>query len=564
MLRKLYVRNYALIDELEIQFSDSMNIITGETGAGKSILLGALSLILGQRANNVALPSDNQKCIVEGTFYIKPYYLQSFFEENGLDYDDETVLRREVTVSGKSRAFINDTPVHLPLLKQLSEQLVSLHAQHQTLHLYDANYHLFIIDALAKHSDLLDQYRQNHTQYRQNQQGLKAMEEKLWHLQKDHDYVVFQLNELAEARLENADEQEALEQELDKLNNAEAIKKNLSESVFCIEDDESSVLRQLNRIKSLLNGIVRYGAAYEEIKQRIDSVCIELRDVANELSGQESDILIDPERASDISERLNLLFRLQKKHGVRTVQELMDLEADLAGRNLSADQLKDDIAQQRKQIEIQRKKLLEQARQISANRVAQFPTIEKRINDLLADVGMPKASIQMAHQTLVGDAFSTTGIDEIELLFAANKGSQPSELRKVASGGELSRLMLCIQSLLADNTALPTLIFDEIDTGISGEVALKVGVQMQKLAAKHQVVCITHLPQIASRGNRHIFVYKDEHSDKTISRIKTLNDQERVTEIAKMLSGDQPTSAAIANAKALLRQKEENTKATLI
>jgi DNA repair protein RecN (Recombination protein N) len=554
MLKKLYVQNYALIDRLDIHFADGMNIITGETGAGKSILLGALSLILGQRVNNAALPSNDQKCVVEGTFSIADYCLQAFFAENEIDYDHETILRREITASGKSRAFVNDTPVHLPILKQLSEQLVSLHAQHQTLHLYDANYHLFIIDALANHPETLTQYKQSFATYRQQQTQLNKLEIQRQQAQKDADYIAFQLNELAEARLENPNEQDELDRELDKLNNAESIKNALAESVYSLDDSDFSVLQQLKTIKNALNGIARYSADYEELAQRIDSTSIELRDLVRELSNAENNIQIDPNRAAEISERLNILLRLQKKHQVQNLRELMQVEADLAARNQSIAHLDDSILQLRQTLARQRQEIIVAATQISTQRQQQFATLEQQINELLAQVGMPKAAIKVAHRLLSEDALTANGMDDIELLFAANKGNTPAELRKVASGGELSRLMLCIQSLLAAHTALPTLIFDEIDTGISGEVALKVGVLMQKLALSHQVICITHLPQIAAKGNRHFFVYKDDsRDDRTLSRIKTLAPDERVMEIAKMLSGDQPGQSAIANAKDLLR-----------
>lgn len=556
MLKKLYVQNYALIDRLDIHFSDGMNIITGETGAGKSILLGALSLIFGQRANNTALPNNNEKCVVEGTFQIADYHLQGFFADNELDYDPETVIRREVTASGKSRAFINDTPVNLPLLKLLSEQLVSLHAQHQTLHLYDANYHLFIIDALANHADALTQYKQLFAAYRRHQTRLNELEEKRRQAQKDADYILFQLNELAEAKLDNPNEQDELDQELDRLNNAENIKKALLESVYNLEDSDLSVLQQLKTIKNSLNGIARYSPDYEELSQRIEVVCIELKDIAAELATAENDIQIDPERAADISDRISIFLRLQKKHQAQNLKELMLIEAHLAQRNESVAHLEEEITQLHQNINQQRRDLTATALQISAQRQQQFPVLEHKINDLLAQVGMPKAMVKVAHRSLADDALTNNGIDDIEILFAANKGSVPAELRKVASGGELSRLMLCIQSLLAAHTALPTLIFDEIDTGISGEVALKVGILMQKLAQSHQVVCITHLPQIAAKGSRHFFVYKDDsHDDRTLSRIKTLAPEERVIEIAKMLSGDSPGHSAIANAQELLRSK---------
>lgn len=549
MLQKLYVKNYALIDELELVLTNHLNIITGETGAGKSIIIGALSLILGQRVNNAAINNNKEKCVVEGAFSIGSYQLESFFEENGLDYEVETIIRREVLPSGKSRAFVNDTPVTLDILQALCEQLVSLHAQHQTLHLHDTGYHLHIIDTLANHAPLLNQYGELFKTYRKNQNRLQQLEKDYAQYQKDLDYTLFQLNELEEAKLGDPHEQDALEKELSQLNHAEAIKQGLLQSVMALDEQELSVMQQLRLVNDLLSDIVRYAPAVEPLLERIESVSIELQDICNELGLLEGDIVMDPERASEINERLNVIFKLQKKHRLNSISDLLHLQTDLQKQVQSVEQSDEEIKALRGSIAKDHAQLLLLSGQISQQRKQQLPVFEQQINSLLAEVGMPNALVKMAHSQT---ALSSNGVDNVEVLFTANKGLPPAELRKVASGGELSRLMLCIQSLMADNTALPTLIFDEIDTGISGEVALKVGKVMQKLSKGHQVICITHLPQIASKGNTHFFVYKQLGSDRTFTGIRQLSPDERVVEIAKMLSGDEPGQMALANAKELL------------
>jgi len=551
MLQRLFIKNYALIDRLDISLSAKLNMITGETGAGKSIILGALSLILGQRANLTALKSQKAKCIVEGTFDIEAYQLQPFFDAAELDYEIPTIIRREITPSGKSRAFINDTPVRLNVLKELGEKLINLHAQHQTLHLYDAQYHLHIIDTLAAHNSLIADYQTAFRAYQKKQNTLKKLINSQRQLQKDLDYLSFQLNELQAASLQDANEQEQLEQELLQLNNADTIKQALLESTHNLEEHDFAILTTLNTIQGSLGSIAEFSVTVAQLNERIDSVIIELQDINGELAQIEGEVVVDEERANEVDERLNLIYRLQKKHQVDNIADLMAIEADLAKRVAMVENSDEAIAQLQKELKQENKALMATAQQISTNRKQQIPLFEQQINDLLTQVGMPNATIK-TQQTRLKE-LALYGIDEVEVLFAANRGSGHDELRKVASGGELSRLMLCIQSLMADNMALPTLIFDEIDTGISGEVAQKVGKVMEDLAEKHQVICITHLPQMASKGNHHFFVYKDDTEERTISRIKQLNKQERITEIAKMLSGDQPGKMALANAKELLK-----------
>lgn len=552
MLNKLYIKNYALIEEVDITFSQKMTIITGETGAGKSILLGALSLILGQRADTGVLHNAKSKCIVEGTFDITSYKLKPFFEKAELDYEPITHIRREITPSGKSRAFINDTPVRLNTLKSLSDQLVNLHAQHQTLHLYDAQYQLFLIDTLARHFTLLNGYKTDYRAYTANCRKCASLEAQNAQLQRDLDYLLFQLSELEEADLDNADEQDALEQELDQLNNAETIKSSLLESVYLLEENEPSIIEQLHTIKAKLAETASYHPLIAELNDRLNSVIIELQDINGELSNLGETAEMDPQRTEIISERLNTIYRLQKKHQVSTVAELIDIQNNLQEQSQSINDLEAEIQALQKMITAQKKQLLKKAQQISANRKKQIPVFEKKVGQMLAKVGMPNARLQPIQKTLPANTFNINGIDDIELLFSANKGSRPAELRKVASGGELSRLMLSIQSLIAANTTLPTLLFDEIDTGISGEVALKVGNVLKKLATNHQVICITHLPQIASKADAHYFVYKKDTANRTLTQVKALSHPERIVEIAKMLSGDKPGQMALANAKELI------------
>lgn len=552
MLQKLLVKNYAIIEHSEVQFSERLSIITGETGAGKSILLGALSLILGNRADTHVLMDNKKKCVIEGTFAIQALKLQAFFDATDLDYEDTTIIRREITPSGKSRAFVNDTPIRLTELRKLGALLIDLHSQHQTLHLQNSDYQLFIIDTLANHQKKLNSYQTLFKTYQRNQRKLKALEEQDAQLKRDLDYILFQLNELLEANLEDANEQEALEKELAQLNNAEAIQQALQESSYMIEEQELSVMEQLNTIQSSLANIQSFSKDFEQLAERIDSLCIELRDINGELTALENTVVMDPERAEEINERLNLFYRLQNKHQVQNLEELIAIRNQLQSQNQSADQLEAEMKQLQQLLGQQKQQLIAKAQQISDKRKKQIPIFEKKVHQMLTRVGMKTAKIQVDQRLLPTDKLTLNGMDEITLLFAANKGSRPTELRKVASGGELSRLMLCIKSLIAHNTALPTLVFDEIDTGISGEVALKVGQVMEELAAAHQVICITHLPQIASKGETHFFIYKDHSQAHTVSKVRSLNGKDRIVAIAQMLSGDKPGEMALANAKELL------------
>jgi DNA repair protein RecN (Recombination protein N) len=551
MLSQLKVQNFALIKDLNIRFHQQMNIITGETGAGKSILLGALGLILGDRADVKALGSINEKCIVEGTFDIKGYGLEDFFTENELDYDDTTLVRREITEAGKSRAFINDTPVPLTVLKELGSQLVSLHSQHETLELNDRNFQLSVVDSFAGHFSLLKEYKEAYRKYRTTESKLNALLADEEAAKKDIDYSAFLYNELAEAGLQ-ADEQDQLEKEQELLSHAEEIKQSASNTYHLLSESEMPVVDLLNQAKNILAPASKNDERLEALSKRIDSAIIDLKDVANELNTISDTIHADDERLFTINQRLQLIYNLQKKHQCNTIEELLVIEQQLAAK-IDAASGRDEEIQQLTEACLQlRRKLNEMAATISHNRSQQTAPIQNNVAQVLQQVGMPNAIIEVSVAPLPDGELNETGSDVISFLFSSNPGSPLQPLNKVASGGELSRLMLAIKSLVADNVKLPTLIFDEIDTGISGEVAGKTGRVMKNLAHNHQIICVTHLPQIAGTGHRHFFVYKDIKNNTTETHMKPLSDAERVEEIAKMISGDSPSASALASARELL------------
>ncbi|RVT98316.1 DNA repair protein RecN [Mucilaginibacter limnophilus] len=549
MLQRLTINNYALIDNLDISFDNGLNILTGETGAGKSIILGALSLILGQRAESRYFFNQQKKCVIEGQFKIDGFHLKSFFEENDFDYEAETVLRREITADGKSRAFVNDTPVNLTSLKQLGERLIDIHSQHATLEINDAGFQLLVIDAQAKSDALLNTYQQRFKQYKNETARLKQLTEENDKAKADLDYYQFQYDELEKADLV-ADEQEQLEQELYALNHAEEIKRNLLAVAYVLQDSEAAALNQLKEAAQQLSNLSKYNPQIEELHTRLGSTIIEIKDIAAEVENIEQRTFTDEARAEEINTRLSMIYNLQKKHRVTTNAELLQIQDDLSGKLQQALFGDEAIEKLQKEIAAIKAELQKLADELSDKRAKAIPAIEQQVVATLAEMGM-KDSVLKVELSTVAD-FTKTGTDNVRFLFSANKGHAPGEMSKVASGGELSRLMLGIKSLIAQNTALPTIIFDEIDTGVSGEVASKVGTIMERLAANLQVITITHLPQIAGKGESHYFVYKDNESATTYTRIKKLNQQERILEIAKMLSGDKPGESAIQNAKELL------------
>lgn len=560
MLQKLTINNYALIDNLEIGFDSGLNILTGETGAGKSIILGALSLILGQRAESKYFFNQQKKCVIEGTFKISGFHLADFFEENDLDYETETVLRREISADGKSRAFVNDTPVNLTALKQLGEKLIDIHSQHATLEINDPEFQLLVVDSVARHSDLLFDYQTKFRAYKKSLSKLNQLIAESDKAKADLDYFQFQFDELEKGALV-ADEQEHLELELNTLNNAEEIKRNLLSANYLLQDGEIAALIQLKEAGQALGSIEKYNPAVAELHQRINSTIIELKDIAAEIEGIEQHTFIDEARAEEVNTRLSMIYNLQKKHRVSTNAELLQIQEELSEKIQQALFSDEAIEKLQKQIATDKAELEKLAAQLSVNRQKAIPDIEKQVLATLAEMGMGNSMLsieQTPPPPPKGGADSpkavlmATGIDHIKFLFSANKGHALAEMSKVASGGELSRLMLSIKSIVAQYTALPTIIFDEIDTGVSGEVANKVGQIMERLAQNLQVITITHLPQIASKGQSHYFVYKDDSEASTFTRIKQLNNDERVLEIAKMLSGDKPGESALQNARELL------------
>ena len=555
MLQKLAISNYALIDDLEISFDKGLNILTGETGAGKSIILGALSLILGQRAESRYFFNQQKKCVIEGTFQINGFELKNFFEENDLDHEAETILRREITADGKSRAFVNDTPVNLTVLKQLGERLIDIHSQHATLEINDPEFQLLVVDSVANHEALLTDYRSKFRTYKKDAAKLQQLIADSDKAKADLDYYQFQFDELEKAKLD-ADEQEKLEQELYALNNAEEIKRSLLAACYLMQEGETAAIIQLREATHHLSILEKFNPEIADLHERLKSTLIELKDISSEIENIEQRTHTDEARAADINERLSLIYNLQKKHRVNTIPELLGLQNELSEKIQQAVHGDEEIEKLQKQIAAEKAELEQLAKQLSTNRTKAIPQIEKQVIETLAEMGMADSSLKINQAPMPpkgGDSgLGPDGSDVVNFLFSANKGHALAEMSKVASGGELSRLMLSIKSLIAQHTALPTIIFDEIDTGVSGEVANKVGVIMERLANNLQVITITHLPQIASKGQTHYFVYKDNAAATTYTRIKQLDKQERIVEIAKMLSGDKPGDSALQNARELL------------
>ena len=550
MLQRLAIRNYALIDTLDIDFSKELNILTGETGAGKSIILGALSLLLGQRAESKYFFNQEKKCVIEGAFKIDDYHLKQFFEEKDLDYEAETVLRREISLDGKTRAFINDTPVTVAILKQVGEQLIDIHSQHATLAINTESFQLLVLDTLCNHASLLAEYQQALGQHKQLTKKLKELELALSEAISAQEYIQYQFEELEKAGLQ-ANEQEDLEQELKSLTHAEEIKRNLSAALFLLSNGEQTSIAQLKEAVQLSKAIEKYATGIQPLIERLQSSLIELKDIAAELERLAQGTSINEARTNMISERLDILYTLQKKHRVSTVSDLLVLRDQFAAQLQQLVSGEEEITRLQQEERVLKSTLVALAQQLSTNRKQVIPALEQQVQEALTTVGMPHAQLRVSQETDI-NLLNLTGADRIQFLFSANKGQEPMPMNKVASGGELSRLMLCIKSLIAKKTALPTIIFDEIDTGISGEIALKVGAIMEQMAQNMQVITITHLPQIASKKGKHFSVFKNEMGQQTTTGIKSLDSNERILEIAKMLSGEQPSASAMEHAKELL------------
>lgn len=550
MLRSLNIQNYALIDAVEVIFPDNLAIITGETGAGKSILLGALSLILGQRAETELVNDKSKKCIVEGRFRSNNPRIKNFFANNDLDYEEDVLIRREISPEGKSRAFINDTPVNLSQLKGLASMLIDIHSQHENLLLNESDFQLSVVDAYSAHQKLLDEYRQQFIKYRSVSRELEDSITQENEARKEKDYLDFQLKEMEEANLETGEEKR-IEEELDLLNNAEQIKTQLLSSSGILSAGDENVISSLQEIKNKLSIIASYNATLTELVQRLGSSIVELKDIAAEIEGLEEKIHHDPEKAGQLTERLETIYRLAQKHRVKTVEELLGIQHEISTRLQNISSLEDKITklqEEKKKLEESINKL---AVKITAGRKKIIPNLEKDIQSNLTGLGMPNAQLKI--ELLPLEQYSASGMDAVKFLFSANKGKELREVEKVASGGEMSRLMLVIKALIAKLSDMPTIIFDEIDTGVSGNVAGKIAELVLKISSSMQVIMITHLPQIASRGNTHFLVYKEDHKDKTVTLIKQLKPEERVEEIARMISMGKPGSAALKTASELLQ-----------
>jgi DNA repair protein RecN (Recombination protein N) len=553
MITSLSIENFALIEKMAIQFPDGFSTITGETGAGKSILLGALALVLGKRADLSSLKNQNEKCVIEAIFSIKNYQLQEFFQSNDLDYEDETIIRREILPSGKSRAFINDTPVNLQILIDLSASLIDVHSQNQTLELHQDEYQFQIIDAVAQNFELVNQYQSILKEYKKAKSQLSTKQNELASSTKEQDYNLFLLTELNDAKLDNIDFLE-IESEFDKLNNVEFIKEQLVNALSILSNEELGTIEHLKGVKSNIQKIANFSSEFESIFERISSVLIELADIDNELKIQAESLVSNPEQLELLNQKIQLINSLQKKHFVNSIEELIEIKNNLSNKFISVSELEIEI----KEIEAELLKLITQldnlSLQIHENRSKAVPKLIENLKSILHLLGMPNANFQI--QITQTNTYFQNGKDQIELLFAANKGSNFGLLKKVASGGEMSRIMFAVKSILAapakNNIQLPTIIFDEIDTGVSGEIAHKMAEIMHKMGEFMQVLSITHLPQIASKGKHHFKVFKQDVGNKTITNITKLNDEERVVEIAQMLSGSQITESALNNAKELL------------
>ncbi len=552
MLKNLEIKNYALIQNLSIDLDRGLNIITGETGAGKSILLGALGLIMGKRADSKVLFDPANKCVVEAKFDLSDLDLYSFFESNELDYDNDLVLRREISTAGKSRAFINDTPTTLDVLQELADNLVDLHQQFDTLAMHKQKFQIEAIDALANNEAELIEYKKNYALYKAAQKKLNQLKSLSHDAHKELDYITFQWKEINEAKLV-ANEQNELETQLDKLSNSEDIIRIASMASNIIVEDEASLVQRLTELAREFSTIAKIDSQYNTVYERLHSAIEELKDIASEAANIAEDVESDPAQMQLLQERLTLIYRLQKKHGVNDLASIIELGENLHLKLKSFENNDENIASLEKELSVLYEILLKQANLLSAKRLKTAGPFEKQINDLLAQLSMPNAKIKV--QIKPDPELNASGMDTIQFLFATNKGSEFLPLKDIASGGEMSRLTLCIKSILAEKMKLATMIFDEIDTGVSGEVSSKMGNILKAMAQGHQLIVITHSPQIASKADIHYYVYKKDEKDRTTSHMRILTRDERLKEIATMLSGENPGKAAFDNAKELLKFK---------
>jgi DNA repair protein RecN (Recombination protein N) len=549
MLLSLSIKNYALIESLETDFSNQFSVITGETGAGKSILLGALGLVLGNRADLTSLKDKEQKCIIEATFSIANYHLEAFFIQNDLDYEERTIIRREILPTGKSRAFINDSPVNLQELQELGTYLLDIHSQHQTRELTESAYQLEIIDAVANNSTSVALYQHQLMALKAKQKQLQEILAEKQLLEKEHEYNSFLLQELLTANLQNGD-QEMLEQELEQLSNVEFIKEQFSRIHAIANDDQIGAIVQIKEIKMALQKVSPFSSTYLQLSERLQSAFLEMEDLINECEQSNDKINADPERLDFVNTKLQTLYSLQKKHHVQSIAELLLIQEQLDHKVLKVDDLEYQIRKIESELQKSIASIDSLAQHISNNRKAAIPKLVAKIKTILSQLGMTEANFQF--DLVVTEHYFAAGKDELSVLFSANKGTDFGLLKKVASGGEMSRIMLAVKSILAHYSKLPTIIFDEIDTGVSGEIAIKMGEIMQEMSNTMQVFAITHLPQIAAKGDKHYKVLKRSQGTTTISELVLLSPEERIEQIAEMLSGKEITASALEHAKALL------------
>jgi DNA repair protein RecN len=551
MLTALSIKNYALIDDLKVDFPEGFIIITGETGSGKSIMLDALSLILGKRADMSALRNKEEKCIIEAEFSLQNYEFQPLFQELDIDYDPQTIIRREILPSGKSRAFVNDVPATLEVLSRLGQVLVDIHSQHQTLALSDTSFQFAIIDAMANNKSLLTEYVQLHLLLKKEQKKLEELIEFQKNAKKEYDYNLHQLKELKSATLEEGILEE-LEESYEEASNIEDIKENVSESLYLLNDENIGILNNLRELKRSFSSLTEYKQLYRDLYERIESAFLELEDLASEISDIDESIEADPDNLEQISKQLNKIYSLQKKHSVATVEELIAIQQELEEAVSKTESVDIDLNKQKKIVEEQHTATLKKANQLHKVREKVIPALDKKLTNFMHELGMPNGRFSI---TLTAtDTFFANGNDELSFLFSANKGGDFGQLKKVASGGELSRIMLAVKAIMAEHTALPTIMFDEIDTGVSGEISQKMGDIMKQMSQNRQVFAITHLPQIAAKGAYHFKVFKEDSKGKTTTHLKLLTEEERIIELSEMLEGKNSGASARNHAIELLRK----------
>ena len=551
MLTALSIKNYALIDDLKVDFPEGFIIITGETGSGKSIMLDALSLILGKRADMSALRNKEEKCIIEAEFSLQNYEFQPLFQELDIDYDPQTIIRREILPSGKSRAFVNDVPATLEVLSRLGQVLVDIHSQHQTLALSDTSFQFAIIDAMANNKSLLTEYVQLHQLLKKEHKKLEELIEFQKNAKKEYDYNLHQLKELKSATLEEGILEE-LEESYEEASNIEDIKENVSESLYLLNDENIGILNNLRELKRSFSSLTEYKQLYRDLYERIESAFLELEDLASEISDIDESIEADPDNLEQISKQLNKIYSLQKKHSVATVEELIAIQQELEEAVSKTESVDIDLNKQKKIVEEQHTATLKKANQLHKAREKVIPALDKKLTNFMHELGMPNGRFAITLTST--DTFFANGNDELSFLFSANKGGEFGQLKKVASGGELSRIMLAVKAIMAEHTALPTIMFDEIDTGVSGEISQKMGDIMKQMSQNRQVFAITHLLQIAAKGAYHFKVFKEDSKGKTTTHLKLLTEEERIIELSEMLEGKNSGASARNHAIELLRK----------